>query len=194
MQQPFLITVLREKDSYIGFQFEILDVLESVSDVVDAVSYEYLREANYSLASFVVCNATKRLEGTEWESCKMGVDLRVQRNINPFEPPTAFDVVRLAYGLYTRQKALNSTCMRSQFTLATYQNLAVSRVAEQMPTQCGNFPKEYVDELYYNRTGVLRPSRHTSEICFVDERSLELKHWELLSTLLPQGCQITTTE
>ena len=167
-------------------------MLESASDSVDVVSYEYLHEANCSLASFVVCNATKRLEGTEWESCKMGVDLHVPLGINPSEPPTAFDVVRLAYGLYTRQKALNSTCRRSQFTLATYHNLAVSRVAGQMPTQCGDLPDEYVDELYYHRTGVLRPWGHASKICFVDEGSLKLKHWKLLSTLLPQGCQITT--
>ncbi|CAK8986581.1 Uncharacterized protein SCF082_LOCUS615 [Durusdinium trenchii] len=192
MPQPFLITVLKDKNHFTDFQLKLLDVLDSASDSVDVVSYEYLHERNYSLASFVVCNATRRLEGTEWESCKMGVDLHVPLVINPSEPPTAFDVVRLAYGLYTKQKALNSTCRLSQFTLATYHNSAVSRVAEQMPTQCENLPDEYVDELYYNRTGVLRPSGNASTICFVDEGSLKLKHWKLLSTLLPQGCQITT--
>ncbi|CAK9049613.1 unnamed protein product [Durusdinium trenchii] len=155
----FLISLLRRNGGEEEFQLKVLDTVRSIADSVEGVSYEYLREANYSIASFTVCNATLRLEGSKWELCKTSVELRMPGIQNPSAPPAAFDVVRLAYGLYTRQKAANYPRCRKKFAVRAYKNSAVLRVAEQMPTLCGSLNEAFshVDELWYNRTGALKP-------------------------------------
>ena len=117
------------------------------------------------------------------------VSMRVSIHLSCPQPLTS-STWHTAYCPYTGQKALNSNCRRSQLALLTYQKLAVSRVAEQMPKQCAILPNEYVDELCYNRAEVLRPWRNASKICFADDGILNLKHWKLVtehldSTRLP---------
>ncbi|CAK9087767.1 Uncharacterized protein SCF082_LOCUS41482 [Durusdinium trenchii] len=189
---PFVISLLSNSQEY-DFQQEYLDILKSVFDSIDFVSYDYLNQANYSLATFAVCNATLHFTGSQWKSCKESIEVRRPPTKNPSELPTSFDVVRLAYGLYTKLKAFNRTCMQSEFGLRAYQNLDVVRMAEQMPIKCGVLSGAFKqsDLLWYSQTGAMQPTRTNREICFVDEASLELKHWALLSTLLPPGCQIS---
>ncbi|OLQ04643.1 hypothetical protein AK812_SmicGene12234 [Symbiodinium microadriaticum] len=188
---------------FAGEQLYILDVLNAVfPGALDAVSYDYLREANCSLAAFVICNSTLRRKGPAWRECKKAIEARsVKEETNTSPPPAAVEVTILARSLYEAKQAQGQRCNwtwpRNLFTknntsreAVTAHMFEVMEVAEHMPVTCaamGDIFKAEVDE-WFARTGALRPtSSYRKPICHIDERQLEVRHWRRIDKLL-HGC------
>ena len=146
---------------------QLLNVLHTVFlGAVDGVSYEYLREANSSMAAFVVCNATLRRTGQSWTECRDAVNNRSAKAVFNKSPLyAAVDVTRLARAFYQARQTLNS-CSTAWPSFRWGGNRAlipimpmVSRVAEQLPLTCGTFDGLFLQgtDEWFVRTGALRP-------------------------------------
>ena len=190
-------------------QLQLLNMLNKVFDEkVDAASYDYLREANCSVASFLICNASLRLTGKSWAQCRGSLDARASNVVlNKAVPHAAIDVVRLAKARYASKQAtrkherpckpwplVNKTSRLSASTdvklAPTPSHPEIVAAAEQMPLKCerldGLFHAEM--EKWFALSGALKPRSHPKPVCAVDLTSLEPRHWRLIDKLLPD-CQ-----
>ena len=175
---------------------QLLNVLHAVFlGAVDGVSYEYLREANSSMAAFFVCNATLRRTGQSWTECRDAVNRRSAKAVYNKSPMhAAVDVTRLARTFYQARQTLNR-CSTAWPSFRWGGNRAliplmpqVSRVAEQLPLTCGTFDGLFLrgtDE-WFVRTGAIRPKSGFQNVCTVDEAKLGPQHWQMIGALVPE--------
>eukprot|EP00438_Fugacium_kawagutii_P014646 Skav218863 [mRNA] locus=scaffold2417:125648:126784:+ [translate_table: standard] len=183
----FGLSYLRYSDSKFNPDYNIR-LWHSLSSAAPAgvvgVSYEYLKESNYSFAAFLICNATLHREGTSWKQCVASIareedSFRSVTNVSP--PPAAIDVVRLAYSLQSQGGRRCSSRLKI--------SSSVKQVALQMPTTCGNIDAQYkhVEDEWFKKSSALRPVRTPSkDTCFVDESRLNRSHWKLIKKVVPR--------
>jgi len=177
-------------------QLQLLNVLEDAfAKAVEAVSYDYLREMNVSMAAYVVCNVTLHKSGPSWKTCKNKINRKASVSHNESPPRAAVDVVDLARELYQAKQALEATecdIPWSKYTKTAPVNLvpsaqAVINVAELLPQICESFDGLFVSETddWFARTGAQRPSLQPKPQCTVDLSKLKAPHWRVIDKLLP---------
>eukprot|EP00438_Fugacium_kawagutii_P026045 Skav215417 [mRNA] locus=scaffold356:440717:448767:- [translate_table: standard] len=118
------------------------------------VSYEYLKESNFSFAAFLICNATLGREGPSWKKCVASImreesTFDSRTNVSPL--PIVLDLVRLAQGFQ-----LQNGCTTTNINKTSEE---VKQVAEQMPTACGTFDAQFKrgEDAWFNLSFAARP-------------------------------------
>eukprot|EP00438_Fugacium_kawagutii_P002507 Skav232496 [mRNA] locus=scaffold3757:160175:160816:+ [translate_table: standard] len=186
-QETFGVTFLEQANARFSpnHAVRIWDTISTAAPGPVGVSYEYLRERNYSIAAFLFCNVTLRLEGTPWKQCLSSIAQQERNtpsaNVSPSN--VAVDVVRLAIHLQ-RQEGLH--CTHRIYP----EIVSVEATALQMPTACGTFEAFFKkgDDAWFKKSSAARSRiRSTKECCFLDETKLTQFHWKLIRNVSELG-------